>query len=67
MKVINLGRYAVSLFDKHTGDGFRVSVDPVRLNAFPEIRGWFLKEKPKHEQDERKLLDETKWLETPSA
>ena len=58
MKVINLGRYAVSLFDKHTGDGFRVSVDPVRLNAFPEIRGWFLKEKPKHEQDERKLLDE---------
>ncbi|MFQ9867472.1 MAG: FmdE family protein [Bilophila wadsworthia] len=27
MKVHNLGRYAVSLFDKHTGEGVRVSVD----------------------------------------
>ncbi len=58
MKVHNLGRYAVSLFDKHTGEGVRVSVDPARLDAFPEIRGWFLKEKPKKEQDEARLLYE---------
>ena len=45
MKVHNLGRYAVSLFDKHTGEGVRVSVDPARLDAFPEIRGWFLEGK----------------------
>ena len=51
MKVHNLGRYAVSLFDKHTGEGVRVSVDPAKLDAFPEIRGWFLKEKPKREQE----------------
>lgn len=58
MKVHNLGRYAVSLFDKHTGEGVRVSVDPAKLDAFPEIRGWFLKEKPKKEQDEARLLHE---------
>ena len=39
MKVHNLGRYAVSLFDKHTGEGVRVSVDPAKLDAFPESRG----------------------------
>ena len=58
MKVHNLGRYAVSLFDKHTGEGVRVSVDPAKLDAFPEIRGWFLKEKPKKDQDEVRLLSE---------
>ena len=58
MKVHNLGRYAVSLFDKYTGEGVRVSVDPAKLDAFPEIRGWFLKEKPKKDQDEVRLLSE---------
>ncbi len=58
MKVVNLGRYAVSLFDKYTGEGVRVAVDPARLDPFPEIRGWFLKEKSKSEQDEQKLLEE---------
>lgn len=52
MKVHNLGRYAVSLFDKHTGEGVRVSVDPAKLDAFPRNPGWFLKEKPKKDQDE---------------
>ena len=58
MKVHNLGRYAVSLFDKHTGEGVRVSVDPAKLDAFPEIRGWFLKEKPKREQEPELLREE---------
>lgn len=58
MRVHNLGRYAVSLFDKHSGEGVRVSVDPGKLDAFPEIRDWFLKRKPKAEQDEARLLRE---------
>lgn len=56
MKIHNLGRYAVSLFDKYTGEGVRVSIDPVKLAAFPEIEAWFLKKKPKKEQDEERLL-----------
>jgi formylmethanofuran dehydrogenase subunit E len=56
MKIHNLGRYAVSLFDKYTGEGVRVSIDPVKLAAFPEIESWFLKKKPKADQDEERLV-----------
>ena len=51
MKVVNLGRYALSLGDKYTGQGVRVSLDPERLERFPEIRDWFFKRKAKKDQD----------------
>jgi len=58
MKVKLLGRYAVSLYDKFTGEGVRVAVDQERLKDWPEIRAWFMKEKPKAEQDTDKLFAE---------
>ncbi|WP_207264222.1 FmdE family protein [Desulfovibrio sp. Huiquan2017] len=58
MKVKLLGRYAVSLYDKFTGKGFRVAVDLEKLAKWPEIRAWFLKEKPKAEQDTEQLFKE---------
>lgn len=58
MKVINLGRYAVSLYDKYTGEGVRVSVDLDKLEAWPQIKGWFLKLVPKKEQDTPRLFQE---------
>ena len=58
MKIINLGRYAVSLFDKYTGEGVRVSVDLDKLGDWPEIQGWFLKLVPKKDQDTEKLFHE---------
>jgi formylmethanofuran dehydrogenase subunit E len=58
LKVRNFGRYAVSLFDKHTGEGTRVWLDPARLGKYPELRVWYLKEKPKKEQDTERLLEE---------
>jgi len=58
MKIHNLGRYAVSLFDKHTGEGVRVHLDVAKLGAYPEIRAWFLKDRAKAEQDETRLLAE---------
>ncbi|WP_419785997.1 FmdE family protein [Pseudodesulfovibrio sp.] len=58
MKVKLLGRYAVSLYDKFTGKGVRVAVDAKKLADWPEIRAWFLKEKPKAEQDTDKLFEE---------
>ncbi len=51
VKIENLGRYAVSLGDKHTGEGIRVSVDPVKMEKFPEIYAWFFKTKAKKDQD----------------
>ncbi|WP_291329437.1 FmdE family protein [Desulfovibrio sp. UCD-KL4C] len=58
MKVTNLGRYALSIGDKYTGEGVRVSIDPLKLEVFPEIRDWFFKRKPKHEQDVVRLEQE---------
>lgn len=58
MKVKLLGRYAVSLYDKFSGEGFRVAVDQEKLAKWPEIKAWFMKEKPKAEQDTDKLFAE---------
>ena len=58
MKVLNLGRYALSLYDKFTGEGVRVFMDTQKLDAWPEIKSWFLKLKPKSEQNNAKLLCE---------
>lgn len=58
MKVIDLGRYALSLYDKYTFHGWRVCIDPEKLRDFPEIRGWFLKQKTKQEQDTEELFAE---------
>ncbi|MDR0238679.1 MAG: FmdE family protein [Deltaproteobacteria bacterium] len=58
MKVVNLGKYAVSLFDKRSGEGFRVHVAMGKLEAFPEIRAWLLKQKAKKDQDTAKLFHE---------
>ena len=56
--VIHVGRYALTLYDKTTGEGARVFVDAQRLAAWPEIHSWFLKQKPKAEQDSGRLLAE---------
>ncbi|WP_285906735.1 FmdE family protein [Pseudodesulfovibrio pelocollis] len=58
MKIKLLGRYAVSLYDKYTGQGFRVAIDQDKLEDWPEIKGWFMKLKPKAEQDTDKLFAE---------
>lgn len=58
LKIHNLGRYALSLFDKYTGEGWRVSLDTEKMKAYPELYQWFFKLKPKKEQDSQKLEDE---------
>ncbi|MBU0987210.1 MAG: trehalose-binding protein [Proteobacteria bacterium] len=60
LKVIDLGRFALSLYDKYTGDGVRVFLDPARVKDWPEINNWYLKLKPKQEQDKDLLLDQIK-------
>lgn len=55
MKIHNQGIYAVSLFDKYTGKGVRVSIDPAKMAAWPELYSWFFKKKAKKEQDSVKL------------
>jgi formylmethanofuran dehydrogenase subunit E len=56
LKVINLGRFALTLYDKYEGAGVRVFLDPAKVKDFPEIETWYLKLKPKPEQDKDLLL-----------
>ncbi|MBU1229218.1 MAG: trehalose-binding protein [Proteobacteria bacterium] len=56
VRVLNLGRYALALYDKHTGAGFRVWLDVDRLGPYDEIRSWFLKLKKKADQDTDRLF-----------
>ena len=58
MKILDIGRYALSLYDKFTGEGWRVYIDVERLKGWPEIRTWFLKLKPKKSQDTERLFRE---------
>ena len=56
MRINNLGRYALALYDKFTGEGVRVWIDSGKLKRYPEIYAWLLKEKPKKDQNTDLLL-----------
>jgi len=58
MKMADVGRFALALFDKKTGAGVRVHVDANKLGSYPEIRNWFFKLKPKKDQDTDLLIGE---------
>ncbi len=56
LRIIDLGRYAIALFDKHSGQGVRVFVDPAKLEAWSEVKSWFFNMRPKKEQDPQLLM-----------
>lgn len=58
MRVLSLGRYALTLYDKFNGQGVRVHLDLNKLGPWSEIRAWYLKEKPKKEQNLERLYAE---------
>lgn len=58
MRIVDMGRYAVTLFDKFEGSGVRVAIDPPPLAEWPEFYDWFYKVKPKQEQDFDRLIGE---------
>jgi formylmethanofuran dehydrogenase subunit E len=60
LRIINLGRYALSLYDKYEGEGIRVFVDAKALEDWSEIKIWLLKLKPKAEQDTDLLFAQIK-------
>lgn len=58
LKIVNLGRFALSFFEKHSGKGLRVYVDREKLLSWPELNTFFFKLKPKKEQDFNVLMEE---------
>lgn len=58
LRIVNLGRFALSLFEKYTGNGVRVYLDNQKLDDWPEIKTFFFKLRPKQEQDSEALICE---------
>jgi formylmethanofuran dehydrogenase subunit E len=58
LKIIDVGRFAVTCYAKDSGEGVRVSLDLEKLEPWPEIKKWFLKLVPKKMQDSQLLLKE---------
>jgi formylmethanofuran dehydrogenase subunit E len=58
LTVVNVGRYAMTLYDKKSGEGVRVFVETEKLDPWPELKTWFFKLKPKKEQDSDRLARE---------
>ncbi len=58
LKVKDIGRFAITLYDKFEGDGVRVFLDPQKLKQWPEFYDWFYKRKPKEDQDFDLLMRE---------
>ena len=58
LKVIDLGRFALTLFEKRSGNGVRVYVNSLKLDGWPELKAFFFKLVPKKEQDPQALMAE---------
>jgi formylmethanofuran dehydrogenase subunit E len=58
LKVVNVGRFALTLYDKYAGEGVRVWLDPKKTADWPKINTWYLKLKPKREQDSARLFED---------
>jgi formylmethanofuran dehydrogenase subunit E len=58
LQVINLGRYALTLYCKENNEGTRVFLDVEKTRYWPEIRAWYLKLKPSQEQNRERLISE---------
>ncbi len=56
LRIINLGRFALSLYDKNSGEGVRVYMDTWKVRDWPAVEAWLFKLKPKKEQDSALLL-----------
>ncbi len=55
LKIVDLGRFALSLYDKYSGQGVRVFLDPAKLADWPDIESWFFKQIAKKDQDPNRL------------
>jgi len=60
LRIINVGRYAVTLYEKYGGEGVRVYLDSSTFDEWPAIKEWFFKLKPKKEQDSLALFEQIK-------
>jgi formylmethanofuran dehydrogenase subunit E len=56
MKIIDVGRYAMTFYDKYSGTGVRVHLAREKMDDWPAVKEWYFKLKPKPEQDKEILV-----------
>jgi formylmethanofuran dehydrogenase subunit E len=61
LKIIPLGLFALTLYSKETLEGVRVFLDIEKVEAWPEIKTWYLKLKSKQEQALEDVVEEIRW------
>lgn len=60
LHIVPFGLYALSLYDKYTGEGVRVHLDKEKLKPYAAIQAWYLKTCPKKEQNTQLLQSQIK-------
>lgn len=58
LHIEDVGRFAITLYDKETGEGIRVHLDTRKLLVAPEVERWFLKKKQKKAQHLLAIIQE---------
>jgi formylmethanofuran dehydrogenase subunit E len=58
LHIVDLGRFALTLYEKDSGRGVRVFLDAGKTEEWPELRSWYLKLKAKKEQVREALTEE---------
>lgn len=48
MKILDWDKFALTLYDRHTRDGFRVWVDLEKMRRFPKLYQWYMRLVPKN-------------------
>jgi len=57
LKIVDWDKYALTLYDRHTFDGFRVWLDLEKAKAFPNLYNWFMRLVPKKDLPLEVLLE----------
>jgi formylmethanofuran dehydrogenase subunit E len=58
MRIMDWGKLALSLYDIETEKGVRVHLDPIKVNRYPLVKAWAMKEVPKKENPLEPLIQE---------
>jgi formylmethanofuran dehydrogenase subunit E len=60
LAILDFGKFAVTLYDKKSGNGVRVYLDLEKLIKWPVINSWFLRLEIYKEQDHNLLMNQIK-------
>ena len=58
LKIFDIGRFSLTLYEKIRGAGVRVFLDASKVDAWPEIKGWYFRLACGEEQNPSLLLEQ---------